>query len=973
MYKTGEIDTVLSHRLTKANSSESKSSHIHQHQENVSGILSTDTEPTTSKPNQVSTVMLYGVPIVSLYIEAQERLCLAQISNTLLKQFSYNEIHNRRVALGITCVQCTPVQLEILRRAGAMPVSSRRCGMITRREAERLCKSFLGDNAPPRLPDDFSFSVYHECAWGCRGQFLPSRYNSSRAKCIKCTYCGLFFSPNKFIFHSHRVGPGDKYIQPDAANFNSWRRHMKLSGISPDEIVFAWEDVKAMFNGGTRKRLITSVSSHSSSRNSAGTTAASSDHIRSSTATTSQRNGLMNTSHSNVHSEPEQSPKRMKESNTAENQTQPLSPQPLMSAVAAAVAAAANAGHQYPIRPINVHSSKLANANCSRLMNATSVCSNPVPRSANSIPTDIAPSIQLSRNFVMDYMWQQQQQHHSAYGLPWLKQPAHIFFNHQTFHHAHQHNGLSTLPSAQVDGDNDKSTLNRRNSNDRIVSPTVKPYSPNSAAMPYYKNSAFKPVLGTHRTQLFNENVFNPSILATSVSPVQNSRIEEPTDSNYNHDNELKNRSKRFNHRRLEGSNSTSDANRDTLTSAPIENVSSDEEMVDIETTEEHSLAAHPTQRCISNHSNNSIRNESCEQAIENSSSIHAADADVLKKFNSGHCGNNNNNFLNNNNNTIHKSHKSDNNNIEHKSGQQQCSELKPANMCSVQNRSDIMAVIRQEIDVEGDDLNETDTRSSKSNFSNIDVEIEKDERKPNLKNFTGMMSSSANDSNSWISSSSPDKLTGEPNLIYTNCDDDTAIAHPSNNTMAANLKKELKPSYPFDHTEEDLPKSVKAGTALDLSKIDDAHESNDLNFSLTAGGSYEKSDLKWRSSPKTSSPPPTMDSKYRKSPTSLASPATTSPSFTAASTANILLSNRMNQFYPRPSLGFHTPAQHHSISKHFHHMLNQHTSFLQNSSLAFDRTSISGSLNLTTGYNHSHQDAITSAAAAQQHHLHQS
>ncbi|XP_050519500.1 SKI family transcriptional corepressor 1 homolog-B isoform X1 [Diabrotica virgifera virgifera] len=212
------------------------------------------------KPNQfqVSTVVLYGVPIVSLVIENQERLCLAQISNTLLKQFSYNEIHNRRVALGITCVQCTPVQLEILRRAGAMPVSSRRCGMITRREAERLCKSFLGDNAPPRLPDDFAFAVHHECAWGCRGSFLPSRYNSSRAKCIKCSVCGLFFSPNKFIFHSHRLSANDKYVQPDAANFNSWRRHMKLSGSPPEEITHAWEDVKAMFNGGTRKRLLAS-------------------------------------------------------------------------------------------------------------------------------------------------------------------------------------------------------------------------------------------------------------------------------------------------------------------------------------------------------------------------------------------------------------------------------------------------------------------------------------------------------------------------------------------------------------------------------------------------------------------------------------------------------------------------------------------------------------------------------------------
>lgn len=208
------------------------------------------------KPNQVGQVVLYGVPIVSLVIDSRERLCLAQISNTLLKNYSYNEIHNRRVALGITCVQCTPVQLEILRRAGAMPISSRRCGMITKREAERLCKSFLGENNPPKLPDNFAFDVTHECAWGCRGNFIPARYNSSRAKCIKCSYCNMYFSPNKFIFHSHRM-PDAKYVQPDAANFNSWRRHLRLTEKVPaDELVFAWEDVKAMFNGGSRKRAL---------------------------------------------------------------------------------------------------------------------------------------------------------------------------------------------------------------------------------------------------------------------------------------------------------------------------------------------------------------------------------------------------------------------------------------------------------------------------------------------------------------------------------------------------------------------------------------------------------------------------------------------------------------------------------------------------------------------------------------------
>ncbi|XP_071346127.1 SKI family transcriptional corepressor 1a isoform X1 [Trachinotus anak] len=216
----------------------------------------TFSSPSSLKPNQVTETSLYGVPIVCLVIDGKERLCLAQISNTLLKNYSYNEIHNRRVALGITCVQCTPVQLELLRRAGAMPISSRRCGMITRREAERLCKSFLGAHSPPKLPENFAFDVSHDCAWGSRGSFIPARYNSSRAKCIKCSFCNMYFSPNKFIFHSHRT-PESKYLQPDAANFNSWRRHLKLTEKKPsDDINHAWEDVKAMFNGGSRKRTL---------------------------------------------------------------------------------------------------------------------------------------------------------------------------------------------------------------------------------------------------------------------------------------------------------------------------------------------------------------------------------------------------------------------------------------------------------------------------------------------------------------------------------------------------------------------------------------------------------------------------------------------------------------------------------------------------------------------------------------------
>jgi hypothetical protein len=106
--------------------------------------------------------------------------------------------------------------------------------------------------------ENFNFEVYHECGWGGRGKFEPSRYNSSRAKCIKCIYCNMYFSPNKFIFHFHKT-PESKYNHPDAANFNSWRRHLKLVAYEADDITHAWEDVKAMFNGGSRKRLLSSA------------------------------------------------------------------------------------------------------------------------------------------------------------------------------------------------------------------------------------------------------------------------------------------------------------------------------------------------------------------------------------------------------------------------------------------------------------------------------------------------------------------------------------------------------------------------------------------------------------------------------------------------------------------------------------------------------------------------------------------
>lgn len=141
--------------------------------------------------------------------------------------------------------------------------------MITKREAERLVKSFLDESKPPSLPENFSFEVQHKCyGYGCRGKFFPSRYNSSRAKCICCLYCNMYFSPNKFIFHYHEL-PGLSYVPSNNLNFNSWRKHITLANMNSDESLNSiWEDVKSIFNSGKRKKGVSFYSESCFKRNS---------------------------------------------------------------------------------------------------------------------------------------------------------------------------------------------------------------------------------------------------------------------------------------------------------------------------------------------------------------------------------------------------------------------------------------------------------------------------------------------------------------------------------------------------------------------------------------------------------------------------------------------------------------------------------------------------------------------------------
>ncbi len=60
-------------------------------------------------------------------------------------------------------------------------------------------------------------------------------------------------SINNSFIHDRSAVEGAEYRHPDAANFNAWRRHLRLAeGDATESMQHAWEDVKGVKSGEFR-------------------------------------------------------------------------------------------------------------------------------------------------------------------------------------------------------------------------------------------------------------------------------------------------------------------------------------------------------------------------------------------------------------------------------------------------------------------------------------------------------------------------------------------------------------------------------------------------------------------------------------------------------------------------------------------------------------------------------------------------
>lgn len=163
---------------------------------------------------------LEGESISCFSVGGELRLCLPQVLNTVLRDFSLQQINSVCDQLYVYCSRCNASQLHVLKVLGVLPAGAPSCGLITLTDAQRLCNTLLhpGDNLPASSHKDHrlaeeeereaeeagGFWVEHQCLGKCQGLFVPRLYTTPGALCIRCSQCRQLFCPERFVMHSHR-------------------------------------------------------------------------------------------------------------------------------------------------------------------------------------------------------------------------------------------------------------------------------------------------------------------------------------------------------------------------------------------------------------------------------------------------------------------------------------------------------------------------------------------------------------------------------------------------------------------------------------------------------------------------------------------------------------------------------------------------------------------------------------------------
>lgn len=185
--------------------------------------------------------LLHGERISCFIVGGEKRLCLHDILNLILKDFSVQQINQACQKLSIACLESTPKQLDILKRNHLLPPGAPNCGLLTQTNAERLCAylmdSSLSESIAVETPPSSTSSsptshapstlkVVHECFGKTYGHLHINMYSRSDSACVECDTCRKLYTPKNFVCHTHKYETHTRHWGFDSSN---WRIYLKLA------------------------------------------------------------------------------------------------------------------------------------------------------------------------------------------------------------------------------------------------------------------------------------------------------------------------------------------------------------------------------------------------------------------------------------------------------------------------------------------------------------------------------------------------------------------------------------------------------------------------------------------------------------------------------------------------------------------------------------------------------------------------
>lgn len=182
--------------------------------------------------------------IASFVVGGEKRLCWNNLVETVLKNFSLQEVNKKKSDLRIYTSVSSFRQLQTLQAIGVLPVTQTHCMLISKSDAARLCSNLLR----PPVKDSSEISrfggidVTHDCFGGCSGTFITERYTHVNAQCIQCSQCGSIFTPHQFVTHNHK-GFENRLCH---WGFDSaeWRTYLQLADEDPSqELLDEWKGI----------------------------------------------------------------------------------------------------------------------------------------------------------------------------------------------------------------------------------------------------------------------------------------------------------------------------------------------------------------------------------------------------------------------------------------------------------------------------------------------------------------------------------------------------------------------------------------------------------------------------------------------------------------------------------------------------------------------------------------------------------